>query len=33
MFNGHEGRPTSDGLHLGREDAWEEWKALEEKRR
>ncbi len=33
MFNGHEGRPASDGLSLCQESAWEEWKALEERRR
>jgi hypothetical protein len=33
MFNGHKGRQTSDALHQNHEDAWQEWKALEEKRR
>ena len=33
MFNGHEGRPSPDDIHHNQGRAWEEWKALEEKRR
>lgn len=33
MFNGHERAPRVDDLQRDRLKAWEEWKALEERRR